>query len=318
MDRLGELGRAYLPETEIALLDGRLAVRMPAAAAVQPVGASLMGAPASTETQTRVVLDVGDERLVMMATELFQHSPSGFRETVDTITAHWQLPAGTRLQVLPVPFATPTGLEGLAVARAPLDRTRQAVPVMDAFVRHADTTVQQLTCYVSPNAADDTEGCGFLAFRIFGTLTAGQRALVSNAGPRELPDITGQPAATVTVPPGWVLSTRRGASFAVHTLTRVMPFGGRFGSVTVYLGGHPSPLHQQAAPGTVATRPGGLAGQATTWYFIRSTEDGQPPLLRREALVNLGQVMLHAFSATDEPGLEGEIEAIMGAIQPTR
>jgi hypothetical protein len=112
-----------------------------------------------------------------------------------------------------------------------------------------------------------------------------------------------------------VLSSRRGVSFAVHTLTRVVPFGGGFGSVTVYLGAHPSPLHPQAAPGTVTTRPGGLAGQPATWYFIRSTEDGQPPVLRREALVGLEQGMLHAFSATNEPGLEGEIDVIMAAIQ---
>ena len=132
MDRLGALGRAYQAETEIALLDGRLAARLPAGATVQPVPASLMGAPASSETETRVVLDVGAERLVMMATELFQHSQSGFRETVDTIIAGWQLPAGTRVQALPVPLATASGLEVLAVARAPLDVTRQAVPVMDA------------------------------------------------------------------------------------------------------------------------------------------------------------------------------------------
>jgi hypothetical protein len=311
MDRLGELGRAYRPDTDVTLLDGRLAIRMPPGVVVEPVAASLMGAPAATETETRVVLDVGGERLVTMAIELFQHCPSGFRETVDTISARWQLPAGTRLQALPVPA---TGLEIVAIARAPLDRTRQAVPVMDAFVRHPDTTVQQLTCYVSPNAADDTEGCGFLAFQIFRTLTAGQRALVSHAGPRELPDVSGQPVAMVSVPAGWVQSTRRGASFAVHTLTRVMPFGGRFGSVTVYLGGHPSPLHRQVPPETVTTQPGVLAGQPATWYVIRSTEDGQ---VRREALVGLGQVgVLHAFSATDEPGLDGEIESILGAIQP--
>jgi hypothetical protein len=284
---------------------------MPSGANVEPVAASLMGAPAATETETRIVLDVGGERLVTMATELFQHCTSGFRETVDAISGRWQLPPGTRLQ--PVPATTPAGLEIVAIARAPLDRTRQAVPVMDAFVRHPDTTVQQLTCYVSPNAADDTEGCGFLAFQIFRTLAAGQRALVSHAGPRELPDVAGQPAATVSVPAGWVQSSRRGASFAVHTLTRVMPFGGRFGWVTVYLGGHPSPLHQQVPPETVTTQPGTLAGQPATWYTIRSTEDGQ---VRREALVNLGQIgVLHAFSATDEPALDGEIDSILNAIQ---
>jgi hypothetical protein len=313
MDRLGELGRAYRADTDVTLLDGRLALRMPSGVVVQPVAVSLMGAPAAAETETRVVLDAGAERLVTMATELFQHCPSGFRETVDTISARWQLPAGTRLQALPVPADTPTGLEVVAIARAPLDRTRQAVPVMDAFVRHPDTTVQQLTCYVSPNAADDTEGCGFLAFQVLRTLTAGQRALVSHAGPRELPDVAGQPAATVSVPAGWVQSTQRGASFAVHTLTRVMPFGGRFGSVTVYLGGHPSPLHRQVPPETVTTRPGVLAGQPATWYVIRSTEDGQ---VSREALVGLGQRVLHAFSVSDEPALEGEIDSILSAIQP--
>jgi hypothetical protein len=306
------VGRDYRPVTGIQLLDGRLAVVMPAGAVVQPIQPSLMGAPASPEAETRVLFDAGQERLVIMVTELFQYSSADFQAGVEALVGRWELPAGSRVRTMRLTPAEPTGIEIVAVARMPLDRGRQAVPVMDAFVRQADSSVQQLSCYVSPNAADDAEGCGMLAFEILRRLTAGPRLLAAHVGVREL---AGVPALTVTVPPGWVVTTRRGLSFLVHTLHRMTPLGGNAAVITVYLGGHPSPLHRQVPAASVTRRPGTLLGRPAEWYLIGADDD--PTLLRREALVDVGQDQLHVSSARRDPGLESELDLILAAFEPS-
>src|SRR5512136_940564 len=67
----GELGKLPLADRPIQLLGGRLTVRMPAAARVEPRQRSIMSAAESGEEETRVVLDAGPERLVLLASELF-------------------------------------------------------------------------------------------------------------------------------------------------------------------------------------------------------------------------------------------------------
>jgi hypothetical protein len=309
------VGRDYRPVTSIQLLDGRLAVVMPAGAAVQPIPPSLMGAPASTEAETRVLFDAGQERLVIMVNELFQYSSADFQAEVEALVARWELPAGSRVRTMRLTPAEPTGIEIVPVARMPLERERQAVPVMDAFVRQADSSVQQLSYYVSPNAADDAEGCGMLAFEILRRLTAGARPLAAHVGVRELAGLAGVPALTVTVPPGWVVTTRRGLSFVVHTLHRMTPLGANAAVITVYLGGRPSPLHRQVPAASVTRRPGTLLGRPAEWYLIGADDD--PTLLRREALVDLGKDQLHVSSATRDPALESELDLILAAFEPS-
>jgi hypothetical protein len=318
MGEFARLAERYKAQIQLQLLGGRLVVDMPSGAYVEPVAASLMGAVASPEVETRVVLDHGGERLVMMANETFQLAAKGIRGAVEALTARWGSPGGSGLKVFEVPMPKGTGAEVVAVARAPLDMSRSAVPIMDAFVRHADSTVQRIALYVSPNAAQDAAGCGMLAFQMLRTVEIGPRPLNSRPGSRGLNGLSGGPGLTVTVPHGWVASTKRGGDFVVHVLSRLMPFDGPFASINVYLGRHPAPLHRQSPAAVTRRTPGELLNQATDWYELRSDDTGQV-VFRREALVGLpgsaNEVILHVFSATDSPRMDTEIAAIAKSIQ---
>ena len=53
------------------LLGGRLTVRLPPGAKIEAMAHSIMSAPAAETEHTRVVLDAGPQRMVIMADELF-------------------------------------------------------------------------------------------------------------------------------------------------------------------------------------------------------------------------------------------------------
>jgi hypothetical protein len=215
MGTLSQLGKAYVAGDRLSLLEGRLLVDPPPGAVLAPVPPSLMGAPAAPELETRIQLDRPPERLVMMVTQMHQFLTDDFRPAVERVVAGWDLPAGTTNKVMPVSLAEGAGLEVIAIARMPLDTTRQAVPVMNAFARHPDSTLSRIEYYVSPNAVDDPAGCGMLAFGILGSLRAGPRQLVWGAREVSLIGRDGRAALTATVPSGWIATTQRGVSFLV-------------------------------------------------------------------------------------------------------
>jgi hypothetical protein len=213
---------------------------------------------------------------------------------------------------MPVPLPDGAGLEVIAVPRMPLDTTRQAVPVMNAFARHPDRTLSRIECYVSPNAADDPAGCGMLAFGILGTLRAGPRQLSWGAREVSLVGRDGRAALTATVPSGWLTTTQHGVSFVVHRLERLMPFGSGWASVTVYIGGHPSPAHRGQPEGAVSVANGRLLGQDTPWHTIHPSPDAP---VQREALVPFdGADLLHVVTASNDPAVSAELAAITGSL----
>jgi hypothetical protein len=310
MGTLSQLGTSYVAGDRLSLLEDRLLVDPPPGAVLAPVPASLMGAPAAPELETRIQLDRPPERFVMMVSQTHQFIADDFRPAVERVVAGWDLPAGTTTRVLPVPGTE--GLEVIAVARMPLDTTRQAVPVMNAFARHPDSTLSRIDCYVSPNAADDPAGCGMLAFGILGTLRAGPRQLTWSARTVSLPGRDGRAALTATVPSGWLATTQHGVSFVVHRLERLMPFGNSWASITIYLGGHPSPVHRGQPEEAVSVATGRLLGQDTPWHTVHSGPDSA---VQREAMVPFdGADLLHVVTASNEPAVSAEMAAIAGSL----
>lgn len=270
-----------------------------------------MGVAASNETETRALYDEGGERLVILATELFRFVPDDLVGAVGGIAADWELPAGQQLVKLDLPATTGPGV--VAFGYQPLDATRQAVPIADAFIQTADTSVLRLQMFVSPNATDDPDGLVALATGILRTLTIGPRALVAAAGTRTLTDLDDRPALTVEVPQGWVAYVEKGISFVVLRLVRMMPLGGTFGSVTVYRGGHPAPRQRDFPAESITRVDGTLLGQPAEWAYMRA--EGSRPVYTREALVADGDRYVHAVAETDEPALNVEIDGILAAVR---
>ncbi|MFF5229613.1 hypothetical protein [Dactylosporangium sp. NPDC000521] len=294
----------------LSLLDGRLSVAPPDGARVEARPQSLMGVATSARTETRVVYDLDGERLVLLATELFRTVAGDLGTAVGTVVAAEPLPAGQRLVPIPVPG------DVVAHGYRPLDTTRQAVPIADAFVRTGDTSVVRVQLFVSPNAADDPDGLAELATRILSTVTPGGRGTDWAAGTRTLVGLDGQAVLTVDAPAGWVAYQELGLSFVVLRLRRLTPLDGPYVAASVYRGSAPSLAHT-AFPQDSVTRGGGrLLGLPTDWVHVFPKEAGAPPRHLREALVeDGGGQYVHALAETGDAAYEHEIDTLLGSLR---
>ncbi|GAA3295791.1 hypothetical protein Dvina_12370 [Dactylosporangium vinaceum] len=312
MGALAQAGRNYAAEQVVPLLDDRLTVTLPAGARAEARGQSLMGVAASGQTETRVLYDVGGERLVLLASELFRVVPGELRAAIDGVTGGWDLPPGQHL----VPLDT--GPDTVGYGYFPLDSARQAVPIADAFVRTAESGIVRIQLFVSPNAADDRDGLTELAAQILRTVRPGERPLDAHAGSRVLAGLDGETILTADVRAGWVAYQESGLSFVVLRLLRLTPLGGPFASVTLYRGSAPNLVHQRF-PADAVTRSGGrLLGLPTDWVHVHTGIGGASAVHMREALVEDGHgQFVHALAETDEPAFERELDELLGSIRRT-
>jgi len=306
-----ELGKLSPGKVATDLLGDRLRIRMPKNAKVEARGRSIMAALEAATEETRVVLNAGKERLVLMAWEMFALAGGDLAKAVRADIATWGDQAkGVQVEPLVVP-------KPLADARLVLpaghDSKREAVLLQSAYVESADGTVQMLAFYVNPAGAKDLAGCTALAKKLMGTLTAGDKKLDLAAGPRRFPVAGDKDFLVLEVPAGFVASTQTGPDFSVYRLRRVVVMGKPGSSVGIYLGGHPSYQHNQSGGGAKpALSKGKLLGREIEWHNW-----SRGALTTSEAILPLpgsSGLFLHAFltavKAADLAALQTVIESL--------
>lgn len=260
----GTLGGLTLGTERTALLGGRLSVKMPATAKVAPRGRNIMAAPEANEDETRIVLDAGEERLVLMTWELYALSGGDLEKAarVHLADAWGKKPGTVKLEK----FVVASPLAAVAVIPPCPDRKREANLVFTLYVASEDGTVQFLAFYVNSAGAKGIVGATKLAQAIAASVSAGSRKLAWKAGPRSFPGVDVD-RLVIDVPEGFVASVQEGPDFAVYRLRKLAPLG-KLGSVCgIYLGHHPSYQYEQAEerPDKVTTLKGKLLGRNAVW-----------------------------------------------------
>ncbi|MCA9611799.1 MAG: hypothetical protein KC586_03465 [Myxococcales bacterium] len=275
---------------EASLLNGRLHMRPVEGARVEPRPWNIMGAPEPDAAESRLYLDAGDDKIVVMVYELFARAGSD----VEAQVAHdAERSFGGRLERA-IPLGG--GLRGYHVVPDTIDTSREAVFTYALYVISPDDTMQVLAFYVSPSLGrDGRDACLALALRSARTLRPGSRRLqlggdfVLTAGSKNL---------HLTLPPNHTAFTQEGPDFWVHRVREVVDFGHEAAGAFVYFGGHPS---RERLPGTPREMP--LLGVPTAWtvapegtraealrevdreWFVHASADG-PDASRMQTLVD--------------------------------
>jgi hypothetical protein len=258
------LSKLALGEQPIPLLGGRLSVRMPAAAKAQARGHSIMEAPASNEDETRVMVDAENERLVLMAYELYALSGGNLEKAVRAEAANSLGKDAATINLEKLPVAPP--LTAVVVVPERQDGTREANLVLGLYVGSGDGTVQYLAFYANPAGARDAAGVAALCRKIAATVSAGSQRLSSQAGARSFPGFIND-RLVATVPEGFVASVQEGPDFSVYRLRKLVRLGEQPSVCGIYLGGHPAYIHRQteAPPDKVTPLKGRLLGREVKW-----------------------------------------------------
>lgn len=170
----GKLRQLELVDWPLKLLNGRLTIRMPAGAKLEARHENIMSAAESAEEESRVVLDAGDERLIVMAYELLRTASKDFERQVKKMVDTWEM-GGARIEA--------RESRGFLISPAKLDLHKTAVPVLSVVMNHEDGLVQLLGFFVNRKAGADAAGCVKLARSIAATIAPGDKVLNLKGGP---------------------------------------------------------------------------------------------------------------------------------------
>lgn len=309
----GALGKLPLAAQPTELLAGRLRLRLPAGAKIQARRAGIMSAPESAQEETRVVLDAGPERLVLMAAELLSSAPPDLLATV-------------RKSLDPVPAGGPQpnlalqnlgGLQTVLFTPAKFEAQDDAVLLLTAYVVHTDNLVQVLEFYVNPAGARDLRGVQALARNIAATLQPGATRL-PGAGPATLSS-----GLAITLPAGYVVTRKPGPDFVVHNVHKIVPWGQPRAYLGIYVGGHASFAYRQRdETPDVKKTPGQLLGQKIEWQEWSHAQN--PGLTTLEAIVPLGGgasghgLMAHVFFSSKNAAQLAELKQVAETLRLTK
>jgi hypothetical protein len=305
-----------------SLLKDRLSLRLPKDMRIQTRPHNIMSAPQPTETETRAVLDAGEERLVIMATELFERGGADPDRSVRASVAAEFNPPPLKIEPLQLPSQQ---LKAWAIFSASIDRSRAAILLLSVYVLHPDGFMQLVNFYVNPAAASGTgcsglsrvadagklpqaQGelptCTALVHAIASTLEAGTRRIDSAGGERKLTGQYGDDSFFAKVPAGTGITAQTGHDFTVHHVRLPVDLGEPQPSLGIYVGGHPSYQYTQNDAKVSPTRkPGKVFGKDVSWQVWSES----PKSVMAEVIVDHPQsknARIHLFaSAADEKAL---------------
>jgi len=245
----GRVGALPLGD-EHSLLDGRLHIRGLRGALGEARPHSIMAAPAPNASESRLFLEEGSEKVVVMAYDMFALAGRDFVEQVRRY-AEGGFP-GARVERV---AAIGSGLEAVQLVPGELDTSTEAVFVYGLFTITPDRTVQQIAFYVNPAVASGQTACTTLAMRMARTLRVGERRLTFDARTWEVDGLQ------IALPDRYTLYTQVGPDFYVHRIHEVGLFGHDGASGLVYLGGHPTRFRAAGATSSEGT----LVGETVTW-----------------------------------------------------
>jgi hypothetical protein len=274
---------------EVALLAGRLTLRVPAGAGPRARAYGIMSSPVPPDQETRVMIGgggsagkaPGDEALVILAAETWQLDPDRVHAEADApvrpgpldTEAQPYLRAMVRNDALDVERARIADGALRVYAGRPrevkVSEGADAALVLTLLVGSPDATLQMVSFWVSPGLAGEP-GCTNLAERIAATLSLGSRKL-ERGGVRVLHDVLPDQALAVTLPDDYVVVHQPGPDVDVHKLFRLRPLGLFPGSISIAIDLHPN----QAIPPGTTEEPGMLLGRPVTWYTRRGPTGGK-------------------------------------------
>jgi len=299
------LAEMKIPSTKTAVLAGRLSLSVPNQAKSGPMQHGIMAAAESDSEQTRIVIDAGQQRMVLMVYERFTRVGTD----LEGPARKWIGRSPLNLQKWPLTSAL------RAVAYFPVTplKDHEANLVMAVFVAQRDGSVQHLVWYANPAAATQFDTALKLAKAMAKTIVPGNKGLNSSAGERELSPYSETQSIFVTVPQGYVVTAQYGPDFVVHHIHKLTFFGDSDATIGVYLGNHPAPADE----GFAEKRTSVLLGKQVQWHRKTTNEDGGT-VVRARALVPLGPSYpsyADVFLEAGDPSTADELKSIAATLR---
>lgn len=192
----------------------------------------LMAADPNVNKETRIMMDIGKQRLVFFSRELYVTSNDKLQETVlSENKEHAKVEVLTKQDSLLSVLVTPTKF----------DSTTNAILINELYVRTADKTVFVIGAYINPDGYQNKDEFQKLSKRVFSSLSKGSRKLIYNARTETSAIFEGKKKFSIQLPEGYVITKDQKYDFEVLKFQKIQDIADpNWISLTIYTGNHPS------------------------------------------------------------------------------
>jgi len=256
----------HLGEDFIPLLQGRLLVRMPKGAKVEP---RQYVTPEMPQDETRVVYEEGETKIVLRAQETFRLGHANYHQELEKTVSGWGKESGVTFSTSPLLKAD--GFEVTQVTPSRVESTEDLVLLRTGFAHLPDNTIVIVSVSANPFAVRDAPTAANLAESILKSIAPGKTVLDRSAGVRKLYIYSDKNVLAMSLPDGFTVTSDEGPDFLVHRCWKIKPFDQPSGSLGIYVGNMPHLFHliRDKSSMILAKVPGRLLGQKVEWFDAR-------------------------------------------------
>jgi hypothetical protein len=193
----------------------------------------IMSENSNINRETRIVLDIEEQRLVFFARELYVTSNNNLLEVLSM--------KKKKKEILKILTDTDS-LQSVLITPTTFDSTANAILVNNLYVQTQDGTVFVIGAYINPNAYKNKDDFQKLTENVFSTLTKGNRKLNFKARIEKVPIFfDSKKKFNIVLSEGYIITKNSQYDFEVLNIQKVRDIADtNWFSLTIYTGNHPS------------------------------------------------------------------------------
>ena len=248
---------------KLEVLNNKASFLFPQAAFDVARKADIVSADPGGSSETRIMLDIGKMRMVVMAEELFVTSGKNLLQVVSKING-----AGYKTKLLVEKDSM------LAVLRTPqkFDSTKNTILVNTMLVRTPDNSVFRISAFINLEGFKQKDDFVTLSERIFASIAKGTKRNYYVARIETIPIFDSKKSFLIRLPKGYVVTKNVKRDFEVLNFQKIKDIADtNAATLTIYTGFHPSWFHHDYnLDSSTAIKVGGkLLDKKIEWMYFK-------------------------------------------------
>lgn len=219
-------------DNQQSILNDKVFFQFPADAKNIARQTDIMSADPNINKETRIMMDIGNQRLVFFSRELYVTSSNKLLEAVSRENKEQ-----SNVAIL----TDRDSLLSVLITPTKFDSTENAILVNELYVRTPDKTVFVIGAYINPEAYPNKDEFQKLSKRVFTSLSKGTRKINYHTREEIAPIFEGKKKFSMQLPEGYVVTKDKKYDFEVLKFQKIQDIADtNWISLTIYTGHHPS------------------------------------------------------------------------------
>lgn len=219
---------------QLSLLNNRFYCTFPDSAKNMARGTNIMSADANENSETRIVYDVGDKRMVFYAEELYLKSVADLETKLKAESTN-EFPLTVKR------FYNKDSVQCFSLTPATFERNENAILVNSMIVKNADYSLSKLSVYLNPKAFASRAEFDKITAQVFASYKKGDKHLNLNSHTDSFTVLGTKTKLKVKLPKDYIITVDKKYDFEVYKIRKVTSYGSEDQvDLTMYYGFYPS------------------------------------------------------------------------------